>query len=244
VAVPNTVPNGAEARVFFSIAGELAINVYGFQTSGALTIDQTLAESVETAIKGAWTANMQALCPPATELLHVGLRDLRQANLPEHLGTSATVAGTDVSDPLPSQVALCLTLRTAQAGRSFRGRSFIAGFAEDQNNTTGDATAAAINGALAYVRAFQTSLNGQGLSLAVITHAAEHITIVKTTFHADGSSTVKTMSNQSAKVGAANRVTLIESRDTRWETQRRRGNGRGTGAVAVLKNASAFRIAV
>jgi len=244
MAVPNTVPNGAEVRVMFSIAGELALNVYGFQTSANLIIDQALAETVETAIKGAWTANLQALCPPATELLHCGIRDLRQANLPEHLGTAATVAGTAVADPLPSQVALCLTLRTASAGRSFRGRSYISGFAEDQNNASGDAAAGAITGALAYVRGFQTSLSGAGLNLAVLTHAAERVTIVKTTFHNDGTSTVKTMSNQTAKVGAANRVTLIESRDTRWETQRRRGNGRGTGTVAALRNASGFRVAV
>lgn len=241
MAVPNVVPNGAEARVLFSIAGELAENTYGFQTAGSMSIDQTLADQVETAIKGAWNANLGPLCPPTTELLHVGLRDLRQANLPEHLGTSNPAAGTGIADPLPSQVALCLTLRTAGAGRSFRGRSYIGGFDEAQNDTNGEAATGAITAAISYVQSFQTSLNALGLSLAVLTHPQERIVETKTTYHADGTTTVKTMSEQTAKTGAANRVTLVEARDASWDTQRRRGNGRGTNSVAALRSPSGFR---
>jgi len=60
--------------------------------------------------------------------------------------TVATVgqAGANTADPLPAGTALVLTHRTNLRGRSFRGRTYIAGWGEDMNTATGNPDQTAI----------------------------------------------------------------------------------------------------
>jgi hypothetical protein len=234
MAVPNVIANTVEVRCMFSNGGELAFNVLGFRKTGTQAVDQTLANTVGTAIKGAWTSHMAPVSATTCSLLRVGTRDLTQAHLPEFLDTGAAAPGTDVGDPLPSKVAFVITLRTALAGKSFRGRIYIPGATETSNTTGGVASAAYQAAALAYVQQIQTAMNAAGLQLAINSHAAERQTIVVTTFHNDGTTTVRTKSNETAKTGQSNVVIAIESLNSAWESQRRRGNGRGAGAALAL----------
>jgi len=57
--------------------------------------------------------------------------------------------GVVTGDALPGNVAACITHRTGQAGRSFRGRTYIGGLAESQvtlNELTGPAMTAILGG--------------------------------------------------------------------------------------------------
>ncbi len=58
-------------------------------------------------------------------------------------------AGDRASGVLPNNVALTVSFRTGQRGRSFRGRNYISGFAEDQvvSNTVDSGTVADIESA-------------------------------------------------------------------------------------------------
>lgn len=47
------------------------------------------------------------------------------------------LTGIDATDDLPSQDSAIVSIRTAQTGRSFRGRMYLPPFAEDQNNAGG-----------------------------------------------------------------------------------------------------------
>lgn len=52
-----------------------------------------------------------------------GLQSISTASLP--------APGQSTSPPLPNNTSLAMSLRTAQSGRSFRGRNYVAGLAED-----------------------------------------------------------------------------------------------------------------
>lgn len=224
--ISQIVPNTIEVRTLGVIANQLAINVF-HAIAGSAVVNQALANTLGAAIKAAWTANLGALCPSQTSLVRVGVRDLRVEHGPEFLDAGAAVVGTGVGDVLPGQVALCLTLRTAQAGKSFRGRTYLGGFMETQNDASGFATQATQTAAVAYMTAVSNALTGSQLTLAVTTRPAERVVVTRTTFHNDGTTTVKTLSQQTAKPGNSTPITLIQSRNGYWETQRRRSNTRG-----------------
>lgn len=57
------------------------------------------------------------------------LRDRSQAGGAVYEVPSAA-AGAASGDPLPGQIALAVTWRTAQAGRRYRGRTYLGGFSE------------------------------------------------------------------------------------------------------------------
>lgn len=56
--------------------------------------------------------------------------------------TGLPIAGTDVTDPLTSEAALLLSLRTAKIGRSYRGRMYLPSISEDQVDESLTPTAA------------------------------------------------------------------------------------------------------
>lgn len=62
-------------------------------------------------------------------------------NAPPVYDTTISADGTSgLTEPLPNVVAIVASLRTGYAGRSFRGRKYLAGFTEGQNDTTVDDT--------------------------------------------------------------------------------------------------------
>lgn len=189
-------------RLIWSLGGQLyALNVMGVVNSGAVAITQALTNTIGTAIKSALTSSgLGSGVHTTVALANVGLRDIRTANQAEFLDSGAAVAGTLTGDLLPPQVALVVTLRTAQAGRSFRGRVFLPGFGEGVNSAAGVSTSVA--GPPAFVAAIKSSLITSGLDLGVI--------------HRPTASPLPVTS------GFITPVTSIVLRDAVWDTQRRR----------------------
>lgn len=222
------ITGGLQLKLYYNITTQLAINVLGMTPSGTVTVNQALADTVGAMVKSAWTAQMAPHCAPANSLVRVGIRDLRVANLPEFRDTGAAVAGTGgVADALPASIALVVTLRTAKAGKSFRGRCYLPGWNETENNATGTSANAAGIAGVAFINAIGTGLQSSALKLAVLSYPSEDITIDQTTTHADGTKTVRRLSHETAKVGGAEPVTIVENRNAGWEIQRRRLNARG-----------------
>lgn len=222
------ITNGLQLKLYYNITSQLAINVMGMTPSGTVTVNQALAETIGAMVKSAWTAQLGPHMNTSNQLVRVGIRDLRIANLPEFRDTGAPVSGTGgVSEALPAYVALVVTLRTAKAGKSFRGRVYLPGWSESENVAGGVSSGASGIAAVAFINAIGTGLQSSALKLAVLSYPSEDITIDQTTTHADGTKTVRRLSHETAKVGGAEPVTIVENRNATWEVQRRRVNARG-----------------
>lgn len=229
------VPNTVEVRLLWSLVGAGAVNVLHATATGGLVVNQALANTLGSAIKSSFGSTWGPHVAANRTLSRVGVRDLRGPNLTEYLDTGAVAAGTGVGDPLPPQAAICITLRTGKAGKSYRGRVYLPGGIEADNDTTGTIATAASTAAVAFITGIQSAMTASGLTLAVTSKPAERTTLVRNTFHADGSQTTKTLSETTAKSGESNAVTSSASRDARWETQRRRANAVGS-AVSLYTN--------
>lgn len=191
-------------RLIWALGGSLyALNVLGVVNSTSVNITQALTNTLGTAIKSAFTSSAHAASISTTvTLVNIGLRDLRTANTAEFLDSGAAVAGTQALELLPPQTSLCITLRTAFAGRSFRGRVYLAGFTEGDNIAGGATNSATSTPAVAFVTAIQSALVAQSLNLGVI-HRPTQAPLPVTS-------------------GFITPVTSIVCRDLVWDTQRRR----------------------
>lgn len=191
-----------QMRLIWALSGQLyALNVMGCVNAGGIATTQALANSVGAAIKSAMSSSgVNAAISTLVTLANVGLRDIRTANQSEFVDTGAAVAGTAVGDLLPPQTSLCITLRTAFAGASYRGRCYLPGFTETSNTTTGAANSTVFP--VAFVVAIKAALVANALDLGVISRPAPDAL--------------------PPRVGQINTVTAIVARDGVWDTQRRR----------------------
>lgn len=232
------VTNGGFLKLYWSFNGEIGVNVLGVRIPpGVSSITQATADTVGAAVKAAYTANLASRQPTTTQLARVGLRDYRSANLPEFREAAPAAVGTlPTTDALPRGAALVVTLRTALSGKSFRGRVYLGGWSEADNDANGAQVTAAATAGVAFVNAVGDALEASGMFLAVLSRPSDRKVLTRTTFHPDGTSTVDTLSDESARVGGVTDVTVVEARNSIWEYQRRRDNRRGTGIIAALSS--------
>ena len=165
------VPQAALVRIIWTLGGQpFAVNVLGCRKTGATVIDQALANTVGASIKASFTSSGLAGGAVSTTvgLANVGVRDISSAANVEFIDGGASVPGSVGDDVLPPQVAYCVTLRTARAGKSYRGRVYLPGFTKGQSTTGGTVTAAARDFAAAFLNDIRTDLPATGLSLAVV----------------------------------------------------------------------------
>src|SRR5262245_26925886 len=126
------VANASLLRLIWSLpAGGSMVNVLGVFTAGGVVVNQALANTLAAAIKSSFsTGAYKTHIPTGNALATVGIRDIRNVDLPEYVDSAAAVPGTAAGDQLARQVALVVTLRTAFAGRGNRGRIYLGGFDE------------------------------------------------------------------------------------------------------------------
>lgn len=190
------IPNTVLYRIIWTAGGvAYAVNILGGRKT-SMTVDQARADAVSAAFKSAFTSSgLAAVVHSTIALWNVGIRDISSPSLPEFLGSGAASNGTQAAGKLlPAQVAQVITLRTAKAGKSFRGRVYIPGFGDSALATDGTATSAATTAAKAFVDAVKTATETQGAPLAVVSRL--------------------TASNEL--------VTSTQSRSSTWETVRGR----------------------
>jgi hypothetical protein len=221
------VANAALVNLYWVNAGQLTINTLAARHAPSLVFNQALADALGSAIKAGFTTNLVSMMPPQTQLVRVGIRNVAAAAQPEFKDSGAAVPGSAAGDALPPQTAMCLTFRTASAGKSFRGRMYLSGFAETQNDANGRIASAAATAALAFVGSIRSAMTANALTHAVLSRPSFQVVIVETTTFSDGSTQTRTLSRQLAKPGGITDVTLVENRNLFWETQRKRANSRG-----------------
>lgn len=224
---PFVVANTVEIRLLWSIAGGLGVNVLHGVAATGVVVNQGLANTIGSAIKTNFGTTVGPLMATTTALVRVGVRDRRVANSAEFIDTGAAVFGTGTGDVLPGNVCTCVTLRTAGSGKSFRGRVYLSGFTEAQNDAGGLTLAAANTQSVNFIGGISGALTASQITLCVTTKPQERQTIVESTTHSDGTTTTRTISTQTAKSGQSSVATAIIARDAQWQSQRRRTNGRG-----------------
>lgn len=177
---PVVIPEGLEIKLVWSDGvGEWTNVLHGHLTAVG-PISPGLAEQLFSAIKGqTGTAPWLAQLATTTEFTGVRVKDLRAAYNPEFLSSGAAAAGTGVGAPLSTNVALCVTERTGQAGRGFRGRVFLAGITVDGlsgprqfDSATGAAAVAFMQGVMSALSTNQVPLVIGQRALAAGTDAA------------------------------------------------------------------------
>lgn len=231
-APPLVVPNAVQVRLLWTVNGQSAVNVLAARKAAGLTVSQGLANLVGAAIKGAFTSVLASLISPGSGIVAVGLRDLTAANQTEYLDTGAVTPGTGTGEPLPASIAENVTLRTALSGKSKRGRVYIPGFTEASNDIAGVSTQAAADASVAFIEAVKDALSANNLTMAVLSRPAYSYIDTRTWTLPDGSQETDTLGRGLARPGGLEDVTEAQVRDLRWESQRRRNNGRGSGATA------------
>ncbi len=153
------------------------------------------------------------------------------------IDTGGPVVGTATGDALPRGTALCVTLRTARAGRSYRGRTYLGGFGEGDNDTDASASSTLVTLGVAFLTAVQAAMAASGWQMAVLSRPAEAYSTTKTITHADGSTTVDTKSHPS-RPGFGTAVTSITARNDVWDSQRRRS---APGSVSTFMGPMVFQ---
>jgi hypothetical protein len=82
-----------------------------------------------------WDIFMQPLLSEEISLTSVKATALHDSAGPQAIITDGLpLAGSVPSDPVPNNCAACISLRTANIGRNFRGRNYIAGFPKSEVN--------------------------------------------------------------------------------------------------------------
>ena len=168
---PPYVPQSVLVRLVWSTGGvDTAVNVLGALNPQNVAVGQALADTLSAAIKLAFTASGWASeCHTTTSLARVGVRAYDQPGRPEYIGTGGPIPGSGVGTKLlPPQTALCVTLRTAEAGKSARGRVYLGGMADNALDISGAAVSTAGSSAAGFVQAVHTAFNSSQLQAAVL----------------------------------------------------------------------------
>lgn len=193
---PLVIPDTVRVNLVWSLTTvEYAVNVIHYTVPPGQIVSSATATDLAADIGNAFGAgSLDTYISDQVALTRVSVRDIRTANQPE-FQAALNAGGLSASEILPLQTAMCATLRTALAGRSFRGRYYQTGFTIAANTATGSIETLAA-GAL---EEFLTNISSPTVQ-----------------------TNLWTLGVMSPTLGETNPVTAIEVRDVVWDTQRRR----------------------
>lgn len=204
------IPNAVMLKLNWSAGTRSWQNVLGLiKLGGNAPIDQALADSLFASAVTAFTnSGLAATMSPNVNLVSVSVRDISTANFAEFTSVGTAQPGTGTDDMLPLNVAAVATLRTASAGKSFRGRVYFSGFTEAENDALGRTSTTVNQNVVGFLNQLNAATTAASLALAVLSRPRDAVTIPAKVI--------------SAKAGFPTRVTAVETRNTKWESQRRR----------------------
>jgi hypothetical protein len=167
---PIVIPNVLRVGLHHTFTGgQFSYQLHMAQTTAG-PLNPNFAEALFSAIKGQtgvtafYTGHMHS----DVALQRVTVTDMRGANNPTLLSTGTALPGAIATAAAPINACLVVTHRTAQSGRSFRGRTYVGGLvAADMLNsrTWNDTVGSAAVAMLAGIDAACTA-NGGGLVIA------------------------------------------------------------------------------
>ena len=162
------IPNCVQVRLLWQGASRAFLNVLHAQYTLAGPLNPNIAETIFSALKTdsrvtTWLSEL----PTNTVFTGLDVRDLRNSNNPLIPSTSLAAPGTAAGAPLPPQTCMVITLRTASAGRAFRGRIYLGGLSTAAQDTTGHIVTTVAANAVAFVNAIQQAFLAQSMTLAI-----------------------------------------------------------------------------
>lgn len=199
------VPNTVQCDAIFMLFGQIIENVYHVQVPGGVdapTIQDCANEVgnwIEDTLLPQLSANLTFLRVEAKNL------SIEAGGEAVYNAAAGTVGGSpDASEP--GNVAFCVSLRTAQSGRSYRGRKYFSGLAVSQR--TGNQVLPAYGAALVdALNTLITVLEGFSKVLVIVSRIQDGLELL---------------------TAVATPVTSAVAANFDIDSQRRRLNGRGT----------------
>jgi len=161
------------AELVFEMDGQTIENTLYFRRANSYTV--TDLNAVGDALINWWNTNMKPIISIECSLVRVVVTALHDQAGPQVVRVGALPsAGGVAGDAVPNNCALCVSLRTALIGRSFRGRNYVAGLAE--SNTNGSyvltANAEAIRTAYGLI---QAAVGGAGNTWVVVSRVVNGV---------------------------------------------------------------------
>jgi len=128
------VPNTTALSLIHEFLGQRMSNTLYVKQDNPIT-PFDLADMASTAAS-LWAQHIMPRLSNSTRLVLVSAKDLSVQNglVIDYTGQPLPVSGGAMGQPLPSNIAVVLSLRTGRAGRSFRGRIYLGGFSELQSD--------------------------------------------------------------------------------------------------------------
>lgn len=126
------VPNTYEIRLNWTYApGIQGVNIFHVRYGAHNTLTSGVADVFAENFEGALdSSGIAAFLHTGVTLDTIVVTDLDSATGPQFEGAFDAFAGTDANEYIPLQANGMLEFTTALRGRSFRGRTFLAGFTE------------------------------------------------------------------------------------------------------------------
>lgn len=210
VAGPVVIPNVVEVRLGWECAGQQFSNIFHGQSPTGTAATDANAQALFSSISAGFSSSgWSGFVHPTVSLVRVGIKSLHVANQVEHFSTGAAVPGAAAGAGAPLNAALVVTLRTAQSGRAFRGRSYLGGLADNALANMFQTAGAANTAAAAFVTAIMNGMSAISAPMAIAQRALQ-----AGTDHAGNP--------LPARAANAVAVTLAEVHNTRVDSQRRR----------------------
>lgn len=117
----------AELR-FIKEGQRIENTLYWFASGGT---DAALGQTLATNLQTWWNNNLRPITSGDMSLTEIFVTDIsQQEGWTVSHPVNPPIAGTAAGESLPSNVALCVSFRTAFRGRSGRGRNYVAGCTE------------------------------------------------------------------------------------------------------------------
>jgi hypothetical protein len=130
-----SVPGCVLAELIYSWQGQTCENTLYFGASGSIT--PTNMETLAAALATWWGDNYAPAISDDVSLQAVRVTDLSNEEAPSiEYNTSLPIPGENTSPSLPNNCALCVSFRTANRGRTARGRNYIVGLCENQTTNS------------------------------------------------------------------------------------------------------------
>lgn len=212
IAGPVVIPQCAQIVLDWSLPnGKLAHNVWTGRYTGAFAGSAAQANAIFGALgTSASFAGLQPLLSTATGFSGVTIRDVNTPNQPLISSTNPGAGGSGAGVPLPSEMAVCVTLRTALAGRANRGRTYLPGFTVADVGAGEIISAALISAVNAWAATWISVLSASGYVLCVGQKARAAYTGSTGAVHP-------------ARAASSVPIVTAATRDNHWDSQRRRG---------------------